>query len=144
MGTFLICLLMSVMIGSGLAIVLVEKGNDWPVKPIRVRIQWVQSHIHTKMPQMLYCSTCTSFWTTLISDIVVGTVAYLHGHIYFLWPFSGFVAAGFVWTIIELLNVMDKEQNINVLVGDPPDESEAPDEAPDKEISHEDLGDSFS
>lgn len=130
MGFLLICLLTSVLIGAGLAIVLVEKGNDWPIKPIRIRIQMVQSKIHWKMPQMLYCSTCTSFWTTLLADLVVGAIAFVNGYFYFLWPFSGFVTAGIVWVIIELLNVLDKEQNINVLIGDPSDREEDIDESP--------------
>jgi hypothetical protein len=118
MLNFFICMIMSVLIGSGMAIVLVEKGNDWPIKPIHVRIQWFQSKIHSKLPQMLFCSTCTSFWTTLISDLIIFIIAMLHGVYYFLWPFSGFISAGIVWCIIEHLNALEKQQNINLVIGD--------------------------
>jgi hypothetical protein len=109
---------MSIIVGAGIAIVLVEKGNDWPIKPIRIRIQLLQSKIHYKLPQMLFCSTCTSFWSTLLSDIVICIISCFFGTPYFFWPFSGFATAGIVWTIIELLNVLEKEQKINLILGD--------------------------
>jgi len=115
-GFFLLSLLLSVVLGICMAIVFVEKGNDWPVKPIRIRIQMILRKIHWKMPQMLYCTTCTSMWTTLIADIVVCILTYVLGGIYFFWPFSGFISAGIAWTLIELLNVLDKEKHINVFV----------------------------
>ena len=107
---------MSVLLGYGLAIILVEKGKDWPVRPWRIRLQLVLSKIHWKMPQMLFCTTCTSFWSTLIADIVVGIIALCFGVPYFFWPFSGIITAGIMWTVIEYLNSMDSNQDINVFV----------------------------
>ncbi len=114
MINFFICLLISILTGYGLAILFSEKGNDWPIKPFRARIQLVLRKIHWKMPQMFYCTTCTSFWTTLISDCVISIISLFLGYFYFFWPFSGFITAGITWTIIEYLN--SKEQNINVFV----------------------------
>ena len=114
MINFFICLLMSVMTGFGMAIVLVEKGKDWPIKPWRVRLQVILRKIHWKLPQMLFCTTCTSFWTTLIADIVVCIVAWILGVPYFFWPFSGVIGAGIMWTIIEYLNAIDKDQTVNI------------------------------
>ena len=105
---------MSVMTGFGMAIVLVEKGKDWPIKPWRVRLQVILRKIHWKLPQMLFCTTCTSFWTTLIADIVVCIVAWILGVPYFFWPFSGVIGAGIMWTIIEYLNAIDKDQTVNI------------------------------
>ena len=111
---FLICLVISVMTGYGLSVTLVEKGGDWPIKPWRVRLQVLLRKIHWKLPQMLFCTTCTSFWAALIADIVVAFIASCFGVIYFFWPLSGIVTVGITWTIIEYLNSIDKEPNINV------------------------------
>ena len=115
MISFFICLIMSVLSGFGLAILLVEKGKDWPVRPIRIRIQLLLRKIHYKLPQMLFCTTCTSFWASLVTDLVVCFIALLFGTFYFFWPLSGFITAGIMWTTIEYLNAIDKEQNINIL-----------------------------
>jgi hypothetical protein len=105
---FLICLMISVILGYGMAILLVEKGDDWPIKPFRDKLQTIMGKIHPKLPEMLSCTTCTSFWTTLVADIVIGTIACFLGSLYFFWPFSGLITAGLVWTIIEYLNTIDK------------------------------------
>jgi hypothetical protein len=116
MINFFICLIISVLLGCGMSILLVEKGKDFPIRLWRIRIQIVLRKIHWKMPQMLFCTTCTSFWTTLIADIVVCIISYLSGHFYFFWPFSGAITAGIMWCIVEYLNAIDKDQNINVFV----------------------------
>ena len=113
MVNFLICLIISVLAGSGMAILLVEKGKDFPIKKYRIILQLLLRKIHYKAPQMLYCTTCTSFWTTLVVDIILFVIS---GGTYFFWPLSGAIAAGLMWTIIEYLNAIDKEQNINVFV----------------------------
>jgi hypothetical protein len=105
-----------VLLGSGISILLVEKGKEWPIRPRRIKIQLLLRKIHWKVPQMLYCTTCTSFWATLIADIIVCIVACLSGHFYFFWPFSGAITAGIMWVVIEYLNAIDKDQNINVFV----------------------------
>lgn len=112
MITFLIYLLISVIVGYGLAVALVEKGNDFPIRTWRIRLQYLLSFIHWKMPQMLYCTTCTSFWTTLIIDIILCIIS---GGAYFFWPLSGFAALGITWTIIEFLNAIDHDTNINII-----------------------------
>ena len=52
------------------------------------------------------------FWVVIIAMAIL---AYF-GIPYFFWPFSGAITAGIMWTIIEILNSMDKEQNINVFI----------------------------
>lgn len=116
MINFLICLFISISLSYGMAILLVEKGKDFPIKKYRIILQLLLRKIHWKAPQMLYCTTCTSFWTTLIADVVVCIVAHLCGVGYFFWPYSGFITAGVMWTIIEYLNTIDKKQDINVFV----------------------------
>lgn len=108
MGTFLICLIISIMLAFGISIAAVEKGKDFPIKKWRIRLQYLLSKVHYKMPQMLYCTTCTSFWASLISDIVVSIICLMvTGTFYFFWPFSGFIAMGITWYVIEHLNAQD-------------------------------------
>ena len=116
MINFLICLFMSVSLSCGMAILLVEKGKEWPIRSWRIRLQLVLSKIHWKLPQMLFCTTCTSFWTTLIADIIICIVSLCFGVPYFFWPFSGIIAGGIMWTIVEYLNALDKDQDINVFI----------------------------
>lgn len=107
--------LISIISGIGAAITLVEKGNDFPIKRYRIYLQCILKKIHWKLPQMLYCSACTSFWTTLTCDCFLFLIAFfIFGNFYFLWPLSGFASVGITWTIIEFLNVLDKKQNINI------------------------------
>lgn len=113
MINFLICLIISISLAYGLAILLVEKGNDWPIRLWRIRLQLLLRKIHWRLPQVLFCTTCTSFWSSLYADIVVSIVAASLGVFYFFWPFSGIITAGIMWTIIEYLNAIDKEPPIN-------------------------------
>ena len=110
---FFIYLIISILLSFGMAILLVEKGKDWPIRPWRIRLQLILRKIHYKAPQMLYCTTCSSFWMTLIADIVLFIVS---GGTYFFWPFSGIIVGGITWTIIEYINAIDKDQNINVFI----------------------------
>jgi len=110
MLNFFICLIISVLLGSGMAILLVEKGKDFPIRKYRIILQLFLRKIHYKAPQVCYCTTCSSFWTSLISDIILFIVS---GGTYFFWPFSGFICAGIMWTIIEALN---KDQDINIFM----------------------------
>ncbi len=113
MINFFICLIISVMTGFGMAILLVEKGKEWPIRPWRIRLQLVLRKIHWRLPQMLYCTTCTSVWATLGIDIVLFIIS---GGTYFFWPFSGIICAGIMWCVIEYLNSIDKDPNINVFI----------------------------
>lgn len=106
-------LILSFLFAYGLAVAFVEKGKDWPIKPIRVRLQLILSKIHWKLPQMLFCTTCTSFWTSLVADITICCLFLCLGNFYFLWPISGFINMGITWTIIEFLNAVDNDIIIN-------------------------------
>jgi len=115
---FFICMIISLLIGCGMAITLVEKSKDFPIKKYRVILQkLVHDHIGWKWAQVFNCASCTSFWTMLLADLIVFGIALCHGVFYFLWPFSGFVAVMVVWVIIEHLNAMEKQQNINLTIG---------------------------
>ena len=104
------------MLSFGFAILLTEKGNEWPIKKYRVYLQLFLRKIHYKLPRILFCTTCCSFHTTLISDLVVCVIASCFGIPYFFFPFSGIICAGISFTIIEHLNAIDKNQDINVFI----------------------------
>jgi hypothetical protein len=112
-----IFLVISVLSGFGMAVVLVEKGREWPIKSWRIKLQtFFHDYVSWKFSHVLFCVTCTSFWTTLITDIILCIIGLCIGVPYFLWPLSGFITVGLSWIIIEFLNVLDKESNINVFV----------------------------
>ena len=112
MTTFLICLIISVLLSFGMSVALVEKGRKWPIKRYKLLLgRFIHDHIHYKAVQLLYCPTCTSFWMTLISDIVL---LFVSGFSYFFWPFSGFITVGFTYFIFEYLAAIDND----VIIGD--------------------------
>ena len=114
MLSFFICLIISVILSFGLAILFVEKGNEFPIKRYRVILQqFVHDKIHWKAAQVFYCSVCFSFWASLLADVIIAIFVCSS---YFFWPCSGIIACGFSWIIIEWLNAIDQEPNINVLV----------------------------
>ena len=118
MINFFICLIISVLVSYGMAIALVEKGNDFPIRRYRVKLQKIiHDYIGRKWSRVLRCSTCSSFWLTLFSDVIIGTIAlFIFGTPYFFFPFSGFITVGLTWTVIEYLNAIDKDPNINVFI----------------------------
>lgn len=100
----LIHCILSVVFGYSFAILLVEKGDDWPVTIITKPLKYLFSKIHNKLPQMLECTVCTSFWATLVGEVFLKLwITKL-----FLWPFTGVIALGLTWFVIEFLNSLDK------------------------------------
>tara|TARA_Y100000310_G_scaffold180635_1_gene180539 strand:- start:2636 stop:3040 length:405 start_codon:yes stop_codon:yes gene_type:complete len=95
--------IISLMCSFGLAVILVEKSEDWPVNIITSKIKGILGLFNNNLPNMLECTTCTSFWASLVVDIIL----YLFFG-YFFWPLSGFATAGFTWFIMEFLNAIDK------------------------------------
>ena len=119
---FFIYLIISLLISYGMAILLVEKGNKYPIRRYKLLLKlWLHDNIHWKFCQFLECTTCCSFWATLFSDIIICILACSYGQFYFFWPFSGIICAGITWTIIEWLN---KDTTImNVINGEKKDEN---------------------
>ena len=117
MINFFICLIMSILVSYGMAIALVEKGQEFPMrKPRLILKRLVHKYISRKFSKVLDCSTCSSFWLTLLVDIIICVLAMCFGQFYFFWPLSGFITLGFTWTTIEFLNSIDKDPNINVFI----------------------------
>jgi len=118
MFEFLICLIISIFTSYGMAIALVEKGKEFPIRKYRVLLQkFIHNHIGHKWAKILLCSTCSSMWLSLLIDCILCIFMFVvFGQFCFFWPFSGFITVGFTWTAIEWLNAIDKDQNINVFI----------------------------
>lgn len=91
----------------GLAIILVEKGEDWPILIFIPKIKSFLHSIHEKMPEMLNCTVCSAFWTSLLTD----SFLYIITGSYFLWPLTGFAASGLSWIIYQILNILEARSN---------------------------------
>ena len=110
MFSFFISLIITIMLSFGIAVALVEKGDDFPILFWKLKLKGILSKIHPRLPEMLDCTTCTSFWAALIADIVVCILnLVLFGTFYFFWPFSGFIVLGLTWFSIEFLNALDSK-----------------------------------
>lgn len=115
-----------VLLAISLAILIIQKGHEWPIKRPRIYLQLLMRKMHWKLPQALFCVVCSSFWMGLVADVLMAILSILlylinspeNYYFYWFWPISGFVAAGMSWIIYEVINVLDKEPIINVDVGD--------------------------
>lgn len=98
-------IIISVLCGCGMAIALVEKKRQWPIRRYNILFKKLLKRIHRRLPKMLDCTVCTSFWTTLIADVFVGLIVALNtwSHPVCTWPISGFIAVGLTWTIVDIL-----------------------------------------
>lgn len=103
----LIHVILSVFFGISFAILLVEKGDSWPVEVFTKRLKFVLAKIYPKLAEVLDCTVCCSFWTTLIGELVL---YFFYTHI-FMWPFTGVISLGLVWCIIEFFNSIDRSKS---------------------------------
>lgn len=100
-------LILSVLFGCSLAILLVEKGDDWPVTIITKPLRYLFGRIYSKLTGLLECTVCATFWTTLIGEVCLKIwITKI-----FLWPFTGVIALGITWIVIEFLNALDNSRN---------------------------------
>lgn len=115
MFSFFICLIISILLSFGISVALVEKGNDFPIRVWRIRLQLLlKKIINRKFSRVVKCTVCTSFWASLISDIILCIVCFLAtGTFYFFWPFTGFIALGITFVIIDFLNALDSRGDNN-------------------------------
>lgn len=98
---------LSVIFGFSLAVLLVEKGDDWPVTIITTPIRWLFNKINEKLYKVMFCTVCASFWCTAVGEVAL---FYLFTG-KFMWPFTGVVSLGITWLVIEYLNAVDKSNN---------------------------------
>lgn len=109
MVELLVGFIISILVAYGLAVLLVEKGDEFPVdkvaSPLRLFLFW---NFGPKVSDVLDCTICSSFWTALIADAILCYISFTYFNtFYFLWPLTGFAASGISWTIYEFLNAID-------------------------------------
>jgi len=104
--------ILAVLAAFGIAVLLFEKGEDWPVKGIRSRLETFLGLLHPKAREMFDCPVCTSFWAALVVDLLI---LFLQEGIYFFWPVSGFAACAFTWIVYLFLEAIggSKEEDTN-------------------------------
>lgn len=100
----LVHVILSLAFAFSLAIMLVEKGDDWPITILTKPLRGLLGFFNSKLPHMLECTVCASFWASLVGELVLK--CFITG--IFLWPFTGVIALGLTWFVIEFLNVLDK------------------------------------
>lgn len=108
-----------ILCAAGIAIAIVEKGRTWPIKRYKIYLKVFFNRIHPKLPDMLSCAVCTSFWASLVAETLLNLLYWLNGYPFtFLWPVSGFASLFVVWFVMDFLNTLsdlgDKETQINV------------------------------
>lgn len=104
-------MLISPIVAFAIAVVLVEKQEQWPATFLRPIISWFLSCIHKKLPSMLDCVACTSFWAAIFSDLMFFAYSKMAQSETYIpaWPLSGFLALALSWTVIQLLNSLDRK-----------------------------------
>jgi hypothetical protein len=99
-------LAISIISSLGMAILLVEKKEDFPINGIHKRLSSIIEMLFgMQWSMMLHCTVCTSFWTSLIVEVCL---YFITGKTYFLWPLTGFATAGIMYLIIDVLNILDR------------------------------------
>lgn len=99
-------LILSVFSSMGMALILVEKREDFPVKSIHSILSFIiRTTMGSKCASMLECTVCTSFWTSLVVEV---SLYFITGRQYFCWPLTGFAAAGILYFMIDVLNTLDR------------------------------------
>lgn len=99
-------ILISFFITYGLTVLFVEKGDEYPVNLIKKPISIIFFFIDKRSVSVFDCMVCFSFWASLISELCL----YFFVDNSFLWPLTGFISVGIIWTIIQVLNIFDKEE----------------------------------
>jgi hypothetical protein len=90
--------------GIGMATLIVEKGDDFPIKKIKTIAQGlVRFLLGESWSKVFECTVCMSFWTALICELIL----YFTISKSFTWPISGFAAAGISFYLIDFLNTLD-------------------------------------
>ena len=99
--------LISVISGIGMATILVEKGDDFPVRYFRNALMSVTVKFFGESWYELFaCTVCMSFWAALLCEIFM----YFTVSTYFTWPLSGFTASGITFYVIDFLNILEKRK----------------------------------
>ncbi len=108
--SLLLHLILSVFGGFGIAVALVEKRRQWPVRRYNILLKKLLGKIHRRAPNMLNCTVCTSFWATLFVELGIAAAWSIPTNdfeFHWLWPLSGFMTVGLTWTLIQFMTAID-------------------------------------
>jgi hypothetical protein len=99
-------LALSIISSIGIALILVEKKEDFPISGIHKLLSYlIEKTLGLKWALMLHCTVCTSFWASLLVEI---SLYFITDRNHFLWPLTGFATAGIAYLIIDVLNILDR------------------------------------
>lgn len=102
-------LILSITSSIGMALLLVEKKEEFPIKKIHSMLSsFIEMIFGLEWAMMLHCTICTSFWTSLAVETALYFVS---GRTYFCWPLTGFATAGILYIIIDFLNTLDRRNH---------------------------------
>jgi hypothetical protein len=90
-----------------MAVALVEKRRQWPTRRYNLLLAKWLGRLGPRHAKMMKCAVCTSFWTTLVVELLLALLSPVCGGFYFAWPVTGFIGLGFTWTVISLMNIFD-------------------------------------
>lgn len=100
-------LIFVVMGGIGIATIMVEKYEDYPVNSLSRRIKAILSLLFgERFASVAHCTVCYAFWSTLFCELV----AYFLYTNQFTWPISGFISSAIVFYIIDVLNTIERSR----------------------------------
>ena len=98
--------MISFFITYGLTILFVEKGDEYPISFVKQPISNLLMLIDFRSVSVFECMVCFSFWASLVSELGM----YFFVDHRFLWPLTGLMSLGIIWTVIQVLNILDKEE----------------------------------
>jgi len=98
-------ILISFLITYGLTVLIVEKGDEYPINIIKQPIVNFLTLIDIRSVSVFDCMVCFSFWASLVSELSM----YFFVDNMFLWPLTGLISTGIIWTVIQVLNTLDRE-----------------------------------
>jgi hypothetical protein len=100
-------ILINAIASLGVAVLLVERGDYWPVILIKNRLVSLMDRVDKQLADMFECMICTGFWASLIIDTLL--LIATQGS-YFMWPISGLFTTGLIWFVVEVLNALDSKE----------------------------------
>lgn len=103
-----IMILVAAFAGFGAAIVFVEKKTQWPATSFRPILSSILGKISDKLPAMLECSVCTSFWTSAVCFVYISLITNNWWQL-LATPICGLVGIAITWTVIEMMNAIDPQ-----------------------------------
>lgn len=101
---FIICIVCSL----GLAVLLTEKGHEYPAKYFTIlfrryflrKLSKKRGRDYSNRPEgVVFCPICMSFWASLLCDLIL--CFFFTG--IFMWPLTGFAVLGIAYIIFKII-----------------------------------------